>query len=42
MAALNNHQTNSQTRLSLVSSVYVKSQVTQMGKPNADGDSWFC
>ncbi|MBN3885389.1 MAG: NIL domain-containing protein [Nostoc sp.] len=30
MAALNNRQTNSQTRLSLVSSVYEKSQVTQI------------
>lgn len=30
MAALNNHQTNSQSRLSLVSSVYAKSQVTQI------------
>ena len=30
MAALNNHQTNSQTKLSLVSSVYTKSQITQI------------
>ncbi|QFS46083.1 NIL domain-containing protein [Nostoc sphaeroides] len=30
MAALNNRQTNSQARLSLVSSVYTKSEVTQI------------
>ncbi|MCC5643375.1 NIL domain-containing protein [Nostoc sp. CHAB 5824] len=30
MTALNNHQSNSQTRLSLVSSVSAKSQVTQI------------